>query len=77
LIESPDDDVIGGTEKYKRMLYEAFYELRNHPKLKGTFLASLPGLTTSDNAKDNNNDQENGDMPRVTVEEPEECTGLL
>lgn len=59
-----DDDIVGGTSKYRRVLLEVFDKLRDHPRAANTWLATLSGPDSTQNNT-------------VSLAEPDEPAGLL
>jgi hypothetical protein len=88
IIDILEGDVVGGTEKYTKVLFELFYQLKNHPGAAANWLASM-GF--DDDEQTNNQEQEQQqssasvadiiEKQRVAVEvlpeEAAEAAGLL
>ena len=64
-----DADVVGGTEKYKSVLMEIFYRLKDDP-------STAPWMTSIGGGAATTVDNKSNEKPRVSVEEPEEPTLL-
>lgn len=72
-------DVVGGTEKYRSVLLEIFYRLKDDPNA-ALFLASASGgksIVVESSSSHNTNENNQQQSARVSVEEPVEDNTLL
>ena len=81
-----DVDVVGGAEKYTRMLCELFFRLKNHPGLFGSWLTTLLKEHGEDDVDHLTSDElpagkqmtvDDTNEKRSTLEEPDDSSGLL
>jgi len=70
LLVCSEADVVGGTEKYKSVLMEIFYRLKDDPST-APWMTSIGGGAATTVV-----DNKSNEKPRVSVEEPEEPTLL-